>query len=45
MMEAAGTSETSGILYQTTRHNNPEDSYFRARRRENLKSHRMFEWY
>jgi hypothetical protein len=25
--EAASTSETSGNVYQTTRHNNPEDSH------------------
>jgi hypothetical protein len=28
MMEAASTSETSVNFYQTTRHNNPEDSHF-----------------
>jgi hypothetical protein len=27
MMEAAGTSETSVNFYQTTRRNNPKDSY------------------
>jgi hypothetical protein len=27
MMEAASTSETSVNFYQTTRHNNPEDSH------------------
>jgi hypothetical protein len=27
MMEAASTSETSVKFYQTTRHNNPEDSH------------------
>jgi hypothetical protein len=39
MMEAASTSETSVNFYQTTRRNNPENSYFHSRRRENLKSH------
>jgi hypothetical protein len=39
MMEAAGTSETSVNFYQTTRYNNPEDSYLNTRRRENLTSH------
>jgi hypothetical protein len=27
MMEASSTSETSVCFYQTTRRNNPEDSY------------------
>jgi hypothetical protein len=40
MMEAASTSETSVNFYQTTRRNNPEDSHFHTRRRENLKSHK-----
>jgi hypothetical protein len=39
MMEAANTSETPVNFYQTIRHNNPEDSHLRTRRRENLKSH------
>jgi hypothetical protein len=30
MMEAASTSETSVNFYQTTRHNNPEDSHLQA---------------
>jgi hypothetical protein len=38
MMEAASISETSVNFYQTTRRNNPEDSYLHTRRRENLKS-------
>jgi hypothetical protein len=38
-MEAARTSETSVKFYQTTRHNNPEDSHLRTHRRENLKSY------
>jgi hypothetical protein len=42
MMEAARTSETSVNLYQTTRRNNPEDSQFHTRRRENLKSYLLF---
>jgi hypothetical protein len=36
MMEAESTSQTLVNFYQTTRHNNPEDSHLR---RENLKSH------
>jgi hypothetical protein len=39
--EAANTSETSVKFYQTTRRNNPEDSNFHTRRRENLKSQVM----
>jgi hypothetical protein len=39
MNEAAGTSETSVNIYQTTRLNIPEDSYLDSRRRENLKFH------
>jgi hypothetical protein len=39
MMEAARTSETLDNYYQTTRLYNPEDSYLRTDRRENLKSH------
>jgi hypothetical protein len=38
MMVAAGTSETSVNLYQTTRRNIPENSHLRTRRRENLKN-------
>jgi hypothetical protein len=38
-MEAASTSETSVIFYQTTRHNNPEDSHLHTCRRENLISY------
>jgi hypothetical protein len=38
VMEAARTSETSVSFYQSTRRNNPEDSYLHTRRRENLKS-------
>jgi hypothetical protein len=38
MLEAAGASETSVNLYQTTRRNVSEDSHFHTRRRENLKS-------
>jgi hypothetical protein len=41
-MEAASTSETSVNFYQTTRRNNPEDSYLYTRRRENLKSHYFY---
>jgi hypothetical protein len=39
MMEAARTSETLVNFYQTTRRYNPEDSYLRSNRRENLKSY------
>jgi hypothetical protein len=39
MMGAASTSETSINIYQTTRHNIPDDSHLRTCRRENLKSH------
>jgi hypothetical protein len=38
MIEGAITSDTSVNFYQTTRRNNPEDSHFHTRRRENLKS-------
>jgi hypothetical protein len=38
MMEAAKTSETLINVYQTTRRYNPEDSYLRIHRREDLKS-------
>jgi hypothetical protein len=37
-MEVTSTSETSANVYQTTRHNTPEDSQLHTRRRENLKS-------
>jgi hypothetical protein len=39
MMEAARTSETLVNFYQTTQRYNPEDSYLRTHRRENLKSY------
>jgi hypothetical protein len=39
MMEAAGTSGTSGNLYQSTQHNNPEVSHLRSNGPENPKSH------
>jgi hypothetical protein len=39
MMETASISETSVNLYQTTQHNNPQDSHLYTRRRENPKSH------
>jgi hypothetical protein len=39
MMEAARTFETLVNFYQTTRRYNPEDSYLRTHRRENLKSY------
>jgi hypothetical protein len=39
MMEAARTSERLVNFYQTTRCYNPEDSYLRSHRRENLKSY------
>jgi hypothetical protein len=39
MMEAASTSETPVNFYQTAWRNNPEDSHFHTRRRENLKYH------
>jgi hypothetical protein len=40
-MEAARTSETSVNFYQTTWHNNPEDSHLHTCRSENLKSYLM----
>jgi hypothetical protein len=43
MMEAENSSETSVNFYQTTRRNNPEDSHLHTRRRENLKSHILFD--
>jgi hypothetical protein len=39
MMEAVSPSETTVNFYQTTRRNNPEDSYLHTPRRENLKSY------
>jgi hypothetical protein len=39
MLEAVRTSETLINFYQTTRRYNPEDSYLRTLRRENLKSY------
>jgi hypothetical protein len=39
MMEVASTSEMSVNFYQTTWHNNPEDSHLHTRCHENLKSH------
>jgi hypothetical protein len=39
MMEAAMTSKTLVIFYQTIRRYNPEDSHLRTHRRENLKSY------
>jgi hypothetical protein len=41
MMEAGTSSETSVNYYQSTRRNNPEDSHFHTRRRENFESHIM----
>jgi hypothetical protein len=42
MVEAARNYETSVNFYRTTRRNNPEDNHLHIRRRENLKSHRVF---
>jgi hypothetical protein len=39
-MEEAGTPETSVNFYQTTRHNNAEDSHLHTVGREKLKSHK-----
>jgi hypothetical protein len=39
-MEAENISETSINFYQTTRRNNPGNSHFHTRCRENLKSHK-----
>jgi hypothetical protein len=39
MMEAESTYERSVNIHQTTRRNNPEDSYLHTRRHENLKIH------
>jgi hypothetical protein len=44
MVEAGGTSETSVNLYQSKRHNNPEDSHLHTRCRENLKSEHTKSW-
>jgi hypothetical protein len=41
MMAAANTSETSVNFYQTTWHNNSEDSHLHTRHRENLKCHNI----
>jgi hypothetical protein len=38
MMEAASTSETLVNFYQTTRHNNPEDSHIYTRRHDKIKT-------
>jgi hypothetical protein len=45
MMEAVSTSETLVSVYQTTRRNIPEDSHLHTRRRENLKSHLVYNLY
>jgi hypothetical protein len=42
MVEAANTSETSVNFYQTTWCNSPENSHLHTRRRENLKSHNIY---
>jgi hypothetical protein len=42
MMEAARTSETSVDIHLRTRQYLPEDSELHTRRRENLKSHKVF---
>jgi hypothetical protein len=39
MMEAASTSEMPENFYQTTWHNNPEDSHLHNCCQKNLKSH------
>jgi hypothetical protein len=36
MMEAASTSETQTVFYQTTQRNSPQDSHLQSRCRENL---------
>jgi hypothetical protein len=38
-MEVASTSKTLVNFYQTTQHNNPEDSQLHIHHHENLKSH------
>jgi hypothetical protein len=43
MMEAARTSKTPVNFYQTTQRYNPEDSYLRTHRRENLNSSNFVE--
>jgi hypothetical protein len=43
MMEAVRTSETSVNFYQTARRNIPQGSYLHTRRRDNRKSHKIFE--
>jgi hypothetical protein len=40
MMESVSTFETSINLYETARHNIPDNSHLHILRRENLKSHR-----
>jgi hypothetical protein len=45
MMEAARTSETSVDIQLRTRQYIPEDSELHTRRRENLKSHKSFEYF
>jgi hypothetical protein len=37
-MDAASTSEPSANFYKPTQRNNPAESHFHYRRRENLKS-------
>jgi hypothetical protein len=41
MMEALRTPETSVNFNQTAQHINPEDSHLHARRRWNLRSHKV----
>jgi hypothetical protein len=41
-MEAVNTSEKSASFYQTTGRYIPEDSYLHTRRREKLKSHKIY---
>jgi hypothetical protein len=41
MMEAVKISETSVSIYQTARHNIPEDSHLHTHCREDLKSHHV----
>jgi hypothetical protein len=45
MMEAARTSETSVDIQLRARQYIPEDSELHTRRRENLKSHKSFEYF
>jgi hypothetical protein len=42
MMEAASTSEILVKFYQTTWHNNPENSHLHTHHHKNLKSHQVF---